>query len=186
MIATIISDVSSADPEPDILRKFYSQNSNYFASPARVQVQRMVFRGEDAQQRAQAAHARLDAEDWHAVAGEMADTDMLSLPGSMLPINKLRGYLGPTLTELAVKLPVGGYSPPLSDQAGYTIVQLLDLQRSEPQPLERIREQVLREFQRRAGDDALREYLEELREAAEISIDEKFLERLNQMESASA
>ncbi|MCZ6830901.1 MAG: peptidylprolyl isomerase [Gammaproteobacteria bacterium] len=182
MIQTIISDVSSAEPDRSNLQEFYHQNSNYFASLARIRVQRMVFRGEDAQQRAQAAYASLSAEDWHTVARKMADTDILSLPGSMLPISKLRGYLGPTLTELALNLPVGGYSPPHADQAGYTILQLLDLQRSEPQPLEKIREQVLREFQRRADDNALREYLQELREAADISIDEEFLERL---ESAS-
>jgi len=186
MIETIISDVSSVEPELEDLRQFYRDNSNYFAGPARAQVRRMVFRGEDARQRAQTAHSRLEGEDWLAVAAEMADSDILSLPGSMLPISKLRGYLGPTLTESALMLSPGGYSSPLEDQAGYCIAQLLDLQHGKVQPLENIEEQVLREFQRRAGESALREYLEELRQGAEISIDEEFLQRLEQVESGSA
>jgi hypothetical protein len=186
MIQTIISDVSSAEPAPGKLYAFYQQNSDYFASPARARVRRMVFRGPDAQQRALAARASLDSNDWLFVEGSMADTDILSLPGSLLPISKLNGYLGPALTELALSLPVGGYSLPQADQAGYSIVMLVDLQRSEARPLAEVREQVLREYQRRAGDDALREYLEELRETAEIGIDDAFLERLEQLEATGA
>ena len=185
MIQTIISDVSTAEPDPKQLREFYQENSKYFASPAQIQVQRMVFRGADARQRAEAAHARLGAEEWDSVAATMADKDILSLPGSRLPISKLRGYLGPTLTDLALNLSVGGFSAPQADQAGFTIVKLLALQHSEPLELEKIREQVLREFQRRAGDDALRDYLEELRDAADIRIDEQFLRQLDQLEPSS-
>ncbi len=185
MIQTIISDVSSAEPDPELLREFYQQNQQYFASPGQIQVQRMVFRGAEARQRAAAAHARLGAEAWGSVAATMADKDILSLPGSLLPISKLRGYIGPSLTDLALNLPVGGFSAPQPDQAGFTIVKLLALQHSETPALEKIREQVLREFQRRAGDDALRDYLEELREAADISIDEQFLQQLDQLEPAS-
>ena len=186
MIQTIVSDVSNAEPEDDALQAFYQKNNNYFARPARIQVQRMVFRGPDAQQRALTAHQSLASQAWHLVATSMADTDILSLPASMLPVSKLTGYLGPTLTEVALNLPVGGYSPPQAEQSGYSIVMLVDLQRSETQPLAEVREQVLREFQRRAGDDALREYLDELREAADIGIDEAFLERLEQHEAAGA
>jgi hypothetical protein len=149
-------------------------------------VQRMVFRGADARQRALAAHASLGEQGWQRVAESMADKDILSLPASMLPVSKLAGYLGPTLTELALNLPIGGYSTPQAEQAGYSILLLVDLQRSEKQPLADVREQVLREFQRRAGDEALREYLDELREAANIGIDETFLERLDQHAATGA
>jgi parvulin-like peptidyl-prolyl isomerase len=186
MIETTVSDTATAEPGAGELAAFYRDNSNYFASPATAQVRRMVFRGASAAERAQAAYRRLAAEDWSRVQADLADTDILSLPGSLLPLNKLRGYLGPTLTERALLLAPGDYSAPLADQAGYTIVQLLHLRKSEPQPLEKIRDQVLREYQRRAGDDALRSYLNELRGAADISIDEDFLKRLEETESAGA
>ena len=100
---------------------------------------------------------------------------------NLLPVNKLRGYLGPSLTEATVSLPVGGHSPALREQAGYTILKLLERQTPAPPPLVDIREQVSREYLRRAGDTALRGYLEQLRRQADITINEQFIAGLPQL-----
>jgi hypothetical protein len=184
MIETIVSDASSAEPDDAELEEFYLDNQNYFALPARVQLRRMVFRGDQARSRASEARQKLQAMEWNQVESEYADRDILSLPGSPLPLSKLRGYLGPSLTESALALEPGQYSEPLADQAGYTIVWLQDVQKSEPQPLQAIREQVAREFQRRASDAALRSYLDQLRREAEVVVDEAFLSELTRLDSS--
>lgn len=184
MIETIVSNVSSAEPDEDELKAFYTENKNYFALPAQVQLRRMVFRGENALERAESARNRLDNEDWQQVEAELADRDILSLPGSPLPVAKLRGYLGPSLTEAALALQSGQYSRPIREQAGYSILWLQDLQRTAPQPYDGIREQVAREYQRRAGDAALRSYLDQLRREADVIIDEVFLEELTRVADA--
>ena len=133
---------------------------------------------EDALERARQAHDELQQDPWDVVSEARADRDILSLPSSLLPVAKLRGYLGPSLTEGALSLPEGGFSPPQQEQAGYTILQLIAHQPGVPPRLTAIREQVAREFQRRAGDQALRDYLSLLKRGADIDIDEAFLEEV--------
>jgi hypothetical protein len=185
MIQIAISEASSEEPTDAELADFYTATIDYFTAPARVQVRRMVFRGDNAAQRAQLAHRQLSGDNWLTVQAEFADTDILALPNSPLPVSKLRGYLGPTLTEAALALPPQSFSPPLAEQSGYSILQLLALQAGVPRPLEEIRDQVVREFQRRAGDAALRDYLQQLRRGADISIDEDFLQQLDTLDVAN-
>ena len=182
MMETVLGDTAMEQPKEQVLEEFYAANLAYFTTPTRLRVQRMVFRGSDAQQRADAAYLALTAgADWERIAEQHADPGLLALPGNLLPVNKLRGYLGPSLTEASVSLPVGGHSPALREQAGYTILKLLERQTPAPPPLVDIRERVSREYLRRAGDTALRGYLEQLRRQADITIDEQFIAGLPQL-----
>lgn len=185
MIETVTSDSDSAAVEAPELALFYQDNRAYFAPPARAQVRRMVFRGADAETRATAAaQALADGQDWQQVRAALADSDILALPSSPLPVSKLRGYLGPTLTEAALALAPGAVSAALAEQAGFSILQLIDLQVGPAPPLEQVRDRVLREYQRRAADQALRDYLNDLRDGAAVSIDEAFLQQLDQLDAA--
>ena len=185
MIETTVSDTASVEPGDSELADFYSENQNYFTQPARIQVRRLVFRGDGAEKRASAARELLlETNDWLA-ATELADTDILALPSSPLPLGKLRGYLGPTLSEAAQALQAGEFSEVLPDQSGFTLLQLLSLQHNPAPPLADIRDQVAREYQRRAGDEALRDYLDMLRKEATVIIDEDFLAELDRLEAAS-
>jgi len=182
MIQSVISDTATDEPAAEALEEFYQQNSDYFAKPSRIQVQRMVFRDQNKEQsyhRAQQAHLALQNSSFVEVKQRLADRDILSLPNTLLPINKLRGYIGPSLTKQALAMRQNSYSPPIEDGSGYTILWLLTLQKSESMPLGEIRDQVIREYQRRQGDQALKVYLSELREDANIVIDEDFLKNLS-------
>ncbi len=182
MIQSVISDSATVEPEDQTLVAFYQQNADYFAKPSRIQVQRMVFREKNKDQalhRAKQAHQALQGEGFVEVKLRLADRDILSLPNTLLPINKLRGYIGPSLTQQAMSLAPNSYSPPIDDGSGYTILWLLNLQNSETRPLNEIRDQVMREYQRRQGDLALKTYLSQLRQEAEVLIDEEFLKNLS-------
>lgn len=179
MIETITAEAASTEPSPEQLQTFYDANINYFAAPNLAAVQRMVFKGEQASTRALKAYqALVSGASWSAVSND-ADRDLLSLPAAPLPVARLRGYLGPTLTETALALQPGQFSEPLIIGTNSIILRLLELQRAQPQPLTAIREQVTREFQRRASDESLRSYLQRLRREADIRIDEAFLESLD-------
>jgi hypothetical protein len=140
----------------------------------------MVFRGDDAANRASAAHEMLETSDWAAVESQYADRDILSLPSSLIPVSRMNGYLGPAKTEAVATLNPGAYTAPLVDQGGYTILLLQDSQYSGAPPLAEIREQVLREYQRRARDAAVRDYLDLLRSQADVIVDEAFLAQLDE------
>ena len=95
---------------------------------------------------------------------------MSPLPDVLLPATKLREYLGPTALRAAFELEVGEVSQPIRSGTGYHLLQLVERELSRTPDLSEIEEQVRTEWVRRAGDRALREYLDELRDQAEIVV----------------
>jgi parvulin-like peptidyl-prolyl isomerase len=61
-------------------------------------------------------------------------------------------------------------SEPVRSGAGFHVLQVLERQADAAPPLEQIAEQVLAEYRRRAGEHALRAYLDELRSRADIEV----------------
>ncbi len=183
MIQVAIADTSSQQATEEELRRFYEENKQYFLSPARIRVQRMIFRKTSknpARARAELAVAALRAgEQWSGVEARLADSDILRLPNTLLPPQKLRAYLGPSLTDVAMGLSAGDISEPIEGNGEYSIISIRDKQLSEASPLEDIREQIENEYTRRSGDRALREYLKDLRKQATMVIDEKFVDSLS-------
>jgi hypothetical protein len=180
MIQTAANEADMVEPGDKVITDFYTANLAYFSSPTRISVRRMVFRGDDAASRASAAHEMLESSDWIAVNSQYADQDILTLPSSLLPVSRMNGYLGPAKTEAVAALNPGTYTSPLAEQGGYTILLLQDSQYSGAPPLTEIREQVLREYQRRARDAAVRDYLDLLRSQADVTVDEAFLAQLDE------
>ncbi len=182
MVQSVITDVSSIEPSERELETFYSDNKYYFAKPARVQVQRIVFRHQDklqALQRAKKSSDLLQAGgSFTAVKSTLGSPDVLTIPNSLLPLNKLRQYIGSTLTAAALRLQPGDFSEVIDDGVGFTLLYLVDFDQAEPPKLADIRQQLANEYRRRAGDEALQVYLKQLRQQADITIDEVFLERL--------
>lgn len=171
MIDSVVAQAASDEPEEAELRAFYAENSAYFARPARLELRQIFFRSSpDALERAERAWRRLVAgEDFDAVR-EDGDPDLSGLPQALLPAAKLRDYLGPALAAAAAELPVGGFSRPLTGSTGIHLLQLLAAEPAAAPPFEEVREQVAAESRRRAGDRALREYLDALRANAEIAL----------------
>ncbi len=189
MTQIIITDVSSIEPSESELEDFYNKNKNYFAKPARIQVQRIIFRGQDKlrlHQRAEKARLLLqNGNNFNAVKTDFGSPEILTIPNSLLPPNKLRQYIGPQLTTAALRMQPGDISKVIDDGAGFTLLYLIAFDQAEPQALADIRQQVANEYRRRAGDEALQEYLQQLRQQADIAIDEVFLESLENNNSVS-
>jgi parvulin-like peptidyl-prolyl isomerase len=176
MIENAVIDTAVAAPTEGELQTFYSANSVYFTPAALLQVRRLVFRGEDADQRAASARRDLLAGlDFDAVQRELANPGIVALPSSPIPANRLQNYLGPSLTEAAVQLPSGGVSPVLSNSGALVLLQVVQSVPAQQPPLAAVREQVLREYQRRRRDEALQDYLQELRAEADIRVNESLL-----------
>ena len=179
MIDTIVSDADTVVPDDADLQTFFEENRDYFRTGTRLRLQRMAFRGEDARERASAARQKLDRENWQQVAA-LADPVLPELPATMMPTGKVRDYIGTALTEAALALKPDAISEAIADDGGYSILWLLGVEPGRVPPLENIRPQVLQEYQRRAGEWALREYLEQLRGEAELFIDQGFIDQLDQ------
>jgi len=126
---------------------------------------------EAARQRAEQAARRLrEGEPFEAVNEELGDAQVALLPADYLPATKLREYVGPTATRVAMQLEPGGVSDPVRSATGYHVLLLVDREEGRVPPLAEISDEVEAELVRRAGDTALRRYLDELRKRADVRV----------------
>lgn len=174
VIDGIVSDASEREPDDGALTAFYQANRDFFAGPGRVRVRQVFVRvaaptDAAAEARAATAARRLrSGEDFAAVAAELGDPPLSPLPDAILPPNKLRDYLGPTAVRTALELDVNEVSDPVRSGTGYHVLQVVERQADALPALDEIRPQVIAEFRRRAGEQALRTYLDELRANADV------------------
>lgn len=170
MVSMTTATAEAASPSERELQTFYENNSDYFTPTARLRVRQLVVAGANAQEKAQQAYARLRAgEAFEAVNRELGRTVALSLPDTLLPPAKVREYLGPSVVQLLQQQPTGFISRPQPQGNSYRIVVLVDKEVGERPALASIRAQVEAEYVRRKGDQTLREYLEWLKDRAEIA-----------------
>lgn len=179
VMQSVLAEVASQSVEDDDLKAFYKDNKAYFAKPPRTQVRRFVFRDKDGQSASELAkkarEALLAGENADEVIAQYGAPDLLPVPGDPLPDHKLLQYLGPTLTEQAKTLDSGDVSEPITLGKDVILLQVLYKQAMEFLPFEQVRDRVAVEYERRRGDEALADYLEDLRDQTEVLLDEDFL-----------
>jgi parvulin-like peptidyl-prolyl isomerase len=172
----IVSDVSERQPGDDELRLFFDANRDFFAGPGRLRVRQVFVRSTTpsdpaALARATQAAARLRAgEPFATVAAELGNPPLSPLPDAALPPAKLRDYLGPTALRVALELAVGAVSDPVRSGTGYHVLRVEERLADAQPALADIRPQVVAELRRRAGEQGLRAYLDELRANADIAV----------------
>ena len=165
-------DIAPADDE---LRRFYDDNRDYFRHDGRLRAEQIFFRigqlGRDgARHRAdQAARALAEGAEFAQVAAH-GDPPAAILPSTPLRPEKLRDYLGPTVTSALEALAPGEFSPPIESSDGFHIVHLIDREAARVPPFDSVRGQVLAEYRRREGDRRVQQLLAERRARAEIAI----------------
>jgi parvulin-like peptidyl-prolyl isomerase len=180
VIASVVTQTEDVEPTPAQLQTFYDENRTFFTRPGRLRLRQVFINpasdgGEDAA-RARAAEAsrRLRAgESFDVVRTGLGDPEVSPLPDALLPAEKLVDYLGPTVLTKALALAAGDVSDPIRSGTGYHVVQITERLPDETPSLAEIRPQVVAEFQRRADDQALRAYLDDLRARAHVVVDPK-------------
>lgn len=176
LIASVTAEAEAVDPDADELRRFYEENRERFARPGRLDLEvALVGVGRRpeaaAYQRAQELARRVRAgEDFAAVRDELGDEPVAPLPSGPLPFETVRQYLGPTVARTAERLEVGKVSDPTRGTAGYFVLRLRDRTSGDVVPFEEVGNEVRVEYLRSRGEEALRSYLADLRDAAEIRI----------------
>lgn len=175
VIASATAAASTAEPDPEEVRRFYEENRSYFALPPRIRARQIFVHAasgrpdRSARRRAAEAARRLRAgEAFEETRAELGDDEVAPLPDAPLPARKLRDYLGPTATREVLSLPTGGVTDPIRTAGGYRVIQVVERGAPRVPPLSEIEAEVRAELRRRAGDEALRSYLMELRRAGEV------------------
>ncbi len=177
MIRSIVVEAEDRPPDETTLRGFYDEEQGFFTQPGRLRVAQLFFRVPSAAQedeiraRATDAAARWRAgEDESALRERLADEEVSRVPDTLLPPAKLREYIGPTALRSALELEVGAVGEPVRSGTGIHVLRVVDREAPRVPPFEELREQVQAEWVRRAGDRALRSYLDDLRARAEVVV----------------
>ena len=180
MIQSIVVETEDEKPSEQELRRFYTEEAAFFTQPGRVRAAQVFFRvrapaddGAAATRAAEAQRRLVAGEPFEQVRAALGDAEVSPLPDALLPPAKLREYVGPTALRAVMELAPGAISAPVRSGTGYHVFRLVE--REEPQlpPYEQIAEHVRAEWVRRAGDRALRGYLDDLREQAQVvTVDE--------------
>lgn len=170
MMDSILLDAESEKPNEDELRAFYSENQDYFTRPPSLRVRQILFPGDDeGMQRARQAS--------EALAGGMAFTEATAqfgkdpiqpIPDTLLPVRALREYIGPSALETVMSLQVGERTDAIPSPFGYQILELVEREATNVPAFESIADQIEAVYIRRAGEEALRDYLARLRDEASL------------------
>jgi parvulin-like peptidyl-prolyl isomerase len=175
LIASVTAEAETEEPDADELSEFYEAERGFFTQPGRLHVRQAFFRvrntAEDAgaRERAESAVRRLRAgEPLEVVRAELADAEVSPIPDGLLPAQKLLEYVGPTALRASMDLEDGALSDPVRSGTGYHVLLRVASEPARLPELDAITDLVRAEWTRRAGDRALREYLDELREDARI------------------
>ena len=177
VVEGIVAEAEAVEPEEAELVAFHEDNREWFTRPGRLHVRRLwvAARGDPAaaELRAERAAARLRAgEPFGVVDAELGDAAVAEVPDAPLPATKLREYLGPTALAAAEALAPGEIGGPVRAGGGFHVLWLVDREAVVSPPFEEIRDPVASEWRRRAGERALRAYLDRLRGRAAVRIAE--------------
>jgi parvulin-like peptidyl-prolyl isomerase len=177
VINAVVVEAEDEEPTREDLERFHREETAFFTQPGRVRVAQVFVRVRApademaARARADAASQRLaDGEDFEAVRAELGDEEVSPVPDALLPLAKLREYVGPTALRAVMEQQPGAVGAPVRSGTGYHVFVVREREPERTPPLDEIEEQVRAEWVRRAGDRALREYLDELRAAADVAV----------------
>ncbi|MEE9606099.1 MAG: peptidylprolyl isomerase [Myxococcota bacterium] len=176
LIASVTADAERVEPDEETLRRFYARNPGRFARPERVRldVARVGLEArpdELARRRAEQIASRLRAgEDFESVRRELSDPPLAPLPAGPLSVETLRKYLGPTVATTALRLVEGEVSDPARAGDGYYVIALRERVPGPVPSFEAVRAEVRVAALRQREEQALRDYLADLRAAAEIRV----------------
>ncbi|MFQ5513826.1 MAG: peptidylprolyl isomerase [Myxococcota bacterium] len=137
----------AAFSQPERVRAAYEARSEEFHQPERVRVRHILFEGEDALARAQAARQRLveGGEDFSALAQELSDDEASAADGGDLGFFP-RGRMLRPFEEAAFALEPGQVSEPVETERGIHLIRLEERKPAVDRSLEEAREELIHEL----------------------------------------
>jgi len=161
MIGSIIAETNDLRISRQDLEGFYSANKDLFTPSPKLQLLKLSF---DGNKKVAGERARdLLIQGNLAGAKLLAENEVISLPNVLLPAMKIREYIGPSLTQMALSLEESEVSELIEvDGSFHLLVPLQKIISSAPE-FNDVYQEVESEFIRFKGEELLDEYLEDLR-----------------------
>lgn len=173
VIGQLTAEAEANLPGEQALRRLYESDPEFFTSTARFRLRwlRLPASDDAAQRKAEDAYRQLsNGVALEEVSQSTGLEPVPILPDALLPLSKIRDYLGPALAGQVSMLKRGAFSKPIEDNGDMHVLQLLDYRPEVLPPFEEARPVLEAEYLRRAGDEALRQYVQWLRLRSEVIV----------------
>ena len=162
LVASVTAEADAANPDDAVLEQYLADNAARFSYTAKLHVQAWQTDVEPVAQQFVSALR----------SGEAATPDediqpMPDLPDGLMPVDRLRNYLGPAIAAAAAEMPDGS-SAVFARRGRWLVIHVVAKERTAVTDLEAIRNRVLLDYRRNLADEMLAEYIGRLRERAEI------------------
>ena len=162
LVASVTAEADAANPDDAVLNKYLADNAARFSYTAKLHVQAWQT---DVEPVAQQFVSALRSGD-EATPGEDIQP-MPDLPDGLMSVDMLRNYLGPAITAAAAEMPDGS-SAVFARRGRWLVIRVVSKERTAVTDLEAIRNRVLLDYRRTLADEMLADYVERLRDRAEI------------------
>jgi len=181
LMDSIVGEANADEASPRDVARHYEENVDFFTRPGRLHAQTIFFsaRGDGrrpdgtAAERAGRAAAQLrTGENANEIENRLGDPQVSPLPNGMLPPSKVRDYVGPIILQSLEELAVGEWSGPIESGGGLYLARVIDHEPRIIPAFEEVEDLVRQDLKRRRGDQALRDYLDDLRSQISVSINE--------------
>ncbi len=174
LVSAVTKDIiarSRAKPiSPVRLRDYYFKNKMRFSRPARAHVRAVFIPRTEAKDRMAAFDASLSggaaAQDLVTAFGQNTPP----LPDGLLPLQKLKDYIGPAPLTALETLKTGQWSDWIEDNDGLWRLYLVNRTRARTPELSSVRDQVEAAYRDERDDAQLRAYIERLKRGAAIEL----------------
>ena len=185
LIDSIVGEADGDAPSDDEVTRHFEDNIDFFSRTGRLHAQTIFFstrrdgEREDgtAADRATTAIEHLRKGDEPSdVERRLGDPQVSPVPDGMLPPLKIRDYVGPIILRALENLSPGDWSEPIQSGGGIYLARVIDREPRVVPVFAEVEKLVRQDLRRRRGDEALRRYLDELRNQKAVVIDEEIFE----------
>jgi hypothetical protein len=164
LIASVTAEADAASPSDEELTQYLADNPDRFSYVSKISADAWLGDDESAAQRFIAA---LRADDVTPVDEDVKV--MPDLPPGLMTLEILSNYLGPGIAAAAAEMPAGS-SAVFAHRGRWLVVRINAKERSALTDLGVIRNRVLIDYRRNLADTTLQNYIDGLRERADISV----------------
>lgn len=166
MISAVTAETEALAVSDEELRAYYDANQAYFSRSPQLHVATIRLKQDADPDAVRAALA--EGIGFAEARDRFGAPQIVSPPNALLPLSKLRDYIGPGLLQVALEAPLGTLTGPVDSGSSRWLIVVVDRFYADVPPFETIRDTVEQAWRKERGDQALRDYLDWLKARAHL------------------
>jgi hypothetical protein len=164
LVASLTAEADAANPSDEELAKHLADHVDRFSYTAAIAIE-----GWQTDDESLAQDFVLKLRNTGEVPDLAGISSIPDLPGSLVPLETLRDHVGPGIAAATANMPAGS-SAIFARRGRWLVLRVAQKETAAITDLDSIRNQVLLDYRRSLADDNLRQYIDDLRDRADIDV----------------